>query len=42
MDHTKIKPKDLDPPRQEFFNGGLKIVVALLVCLGIDYVCVCC
>ena len=31
MTLTKIDPADLDSPRQELFNGGLGIVVALLV-----------
>ena len=36
MNHTKMYPKDLDSPRREFSNGGLRIVVALAVFLGID------
>ena len=31
MDRTKIYPEDLNSPRQEFSNGGLGIVVTLLV-----------
>ena len=41
MDHTKIGQADLDSPRRELFNGGLGIVVALLVCSRIVFfVCV--
>ena len=40
MDHTKMNPKDLDSSCQKLFNGGLGIVVALLVCSGIIFVCV--
>ena len=41
MSFTKLDQAGLDSPRQEFSNGGLGIVVALLVCLGIDFfVCV--
>ena len=36
MDHTKINPADLDSPCREFSNGGLGIVVALLVFWQID------
>ena len=28
---------DLDSPRQELSNGGLRIIVALLVCWQIDF-----
>ena len=31
MTFTKIDPADLDSPRRELSNGGLKSVVALLV-----------
>ena len=41
MDHTKIGTVYLDFPRQELSNGGLGIVVALLVCSGISFSCVC-
>jgi len=34
MDPTKNYPKDLDSPRQELSNDGLKIVVAFLVLSG--------
>ena len=30
-------PADLNSPRQELSNGGLGIVVALLVCWQIDF-----
>ena len=30
-DHEKWNPEDLDSPRQELSNGGLGMVVALLV-----------
>ena len=33
-------PEDLNSPRRELSNGGLGIVVALLVCWQIDFVCV--
>ena len=32
MTFTKIDPADLDSPRRELSNGGLKSVVTLLVC----------
>ena len=31
MTFTKIDPADLDSPRRELSNGGLKSVIALLV-----------
>ena len=31
MNFTKIDPANLNSPREEFSNGGLGIVVALLV-----------
>ena len=31
MDHTKLDQADLDFPRRELSNGGLGIVVTLLV-----------
>ena len=40
MNFTKIDLADLNCPREEFSNGGLGIVVALLVCLQIDILCV--
>ena len=30
---------DLDSPRRDLSNGGLRIVVALLLCQGIDFLC---
>ena len=36
-DHRKMCPKDLDSPRQELSNGGLGIVVTLLVRWQIDF-----
>ena len=36
IDDTTIYPEDLTSPRQEFSNGGLGIVVALLVCPRIN------
>ena len=36
MTFTKIDPADLDSPRRELSNGGLKSVVALLVRWQID------
>ena len=33
----KIYLEDLDSPRRELSNGGLGIVVALLVCWGINF-----
>ena len=40
MAFTKIDRADLDSPCQEFSNGGIVIVVALLVCWQIDVSCV--
>ena len=40
MNFTKISKADLDSPSQALFNGGPKIVVALSVCSGINFVCV--
>ena len=37
MDHTKIYFADLNSPCRELFNGGLGIVVALLVLWKIDF-----
>ena len=37
MNFTKIDQADLDSPRQELSNGGLKSVVALLICWGINF-----
>ena len=34
-----MNPKDLDFSRQELSVRGLGIVVALLVCSGIDFLC---
>ena len=36
-DHRKIDPVDLNSLRREPSNGGLGIVVAPLVCSGIDF-----
>ena len=36
MNFTKIEPADLNSPRQELSNGGLRIVVALTVHWQID------
>ena len=36
IDDTTIYPEDLTSPCQEFSNGGLGIVVALLVCSRIN------
>ena len=35
-----MNPKYLDSSRRELSNGGLRIVVTLLVRRGIDFVCV--
>ena len=37
IDDTTIYPEDLTSPRQEFSNGGLGIVVTLLVRRGIVF-----
>ena len=37
MTFTKIDPADLDSPRRELSNGGVKIVVALLVHWQINF-----
>ena len=37
MDHTEIDTADLDSPRRELSNGGLKSVVALLVRWQINF-----
>ena len=37
MSFTKIDPADLDSPRRELSNGGLKSVVALLVRWQINF-----
>ena len=39
MNFTKIDQADLGSPRREPSNGGLGIVVALLVRWGINFVC---
>ena len=39
MDHTKIDQSDLNSPRRELSNGGLKSVAALLVRWQIDVLC---
>ena len=39
MKFTKREKADLDSPRQEFSNGGLGIVAALLVHWQIDFPC---
>ena len=41
MDSTKINQADLDSPRQKLSNGGLGIVVALLVRSGNNLLCAC-
>ena len=41
-DHRKWNPEDLNYPRQELFNGGLGIVVTLLVCWQINVSCASC
>ena len=38
-DHRNWNPEDLGSPRREISNGGLVIVVALLVCWHINFVC---
>ena len=42
MDSTKMTQAYLDSPRQEFSNSndGLGIIVALLVCRGVNFFCV--
>ena len=40
MTFTKLDPADLDSPCRELSSGGLGIVVALLVCRGIKFLCV--
>ena len=37
---TKTVTEDLNSPRRELSNGGLRIVVTLLVCWEIDFLCV--
>ena len=37
--HSKIYPEDLDSPRQELSNGGLRIVVTLLNRWQINFLC---
>ena len=37
MDHTKMYPKYLNSPRRELSNGGLEIVVVLLVFWQINF-----
>ena len=39
MNHTEMYSEDLDSFHRELSNGGLEIVVALLVHLGIYFVC---
>ena len=41
MAHSKINEADLNFPRRELSDGGLGIVVALLVRQGIDFLCAC-
>ena len=41
MDHRKIYTADLGSPCQESSNCGLRFVVVLLVCLGINDFCAC-
>ena len=38
-DHTKIDRSDLNSPCRELSNGGLGIVVTLLVCRKINFSC---
>ena len=40
MNPTKMYPKNMDSPRQELSNDGLKSFVALLVAWQINYLCV--
>ena len=40
MNFTKIVKADMDSPHQELSNGGLGIVVVLLVRPGIGFPCV--
>ena len=40
MDHIITNPKYLDSPCQELSNSGLGIAATLLVCWGIDFLCV--
>ena len=40
MNFTKIVKTYLDSPRRELSNGGLGIVVALLVFPAVDFSCV--
>ena len=37
MTFIKLDQADLDSPRRELSNGGLEIVVALLVCWQINF-----
>ena len=39
MNYTKIIKADLGSPQQDIFNGGLGIVLALLVFPAIDFSC---
>ena len=41
MNHTKTFQADLDSPHWEFFVRNFGFAVALLVCLGINFVCAC-
>ena len=39
MDPIKMTDAYMDSPCRELSNGGLGIVVAFLVCWGIDFLC---
>ena len=40
MDHIKINTEDMDSPCRKLSNGGLGIVVDLLICSGNNCTCV--
>ena len=39
MTFTKLDQADLNSPRRDLSNGGLGIVVTLMVCLKINFAC---
>ena len=39
MNFSTIVKADFDSPRQELSNGSRRIVVALLICPAIDFLC---